>query len=155
VLAEQHQVNPPVGYVWWWLVLAGSVAGLAVLWWWARRILRQTDGLGTTSLLEQVRAQTLAEIDAVARRCAAGELDGKAVAVGIGGAVRRFAGTVTDGDADYSTLPMLRRTAVKDPRLEPVVELLAWLAPAAYDGITQLDVERARLAAREVVSRWQ
>ncbi|MCR1785898.1 hypothetical protein KVF89_25410 [Nocardioides carbamazepini] len=155
----ERSVYPPESYSpWWWLVVALCLLGMLAVLWWARRALRTLDdGDGGGALLEKVRGETLARIDGIAAALASGDLTTARAAARLSAEVRRFAGTVTNGNADYLVLPELRRAALVDARLEPVVAVVAGVestafAPSGPSGDAGL--AGAFEQAREVVRQW-
>jgi hypothetical protein len=126
-----------------------------VLLWMVRSLVaeRAPDAQGTD--LETLRSQTLGRIGALERSHVDGELDVRGLCQRLGAEVRRFAGIATAGDADYVALPQLRRHAVKDPRLEPVVELVELLTPGAFAARADVHPTRVLTRAREVVEQWR
>jgi hypothetical protein len=150
-------IYPPADYSpWWWLVVIGCLLAIVVTCWWAWRALRRLRPAATgVGLLATLRAQTITRIDVIERRCRTGELGAADAHQQLGAEVRRFVGTVTNGDADYRVLPELRREAVKDPRLDDLVRLVAALeAPAFAPGAPGRDLDTGFEDAREVVRRW-
>jgi hypothetical protein len=158
-LLAARDVYPPVDYSpWWWLVVAGCVLGIVAVGWWARRSLRGLRPPATPrDALEALRGETLARLAALEASYAAGDLGPADAHQRLGAEVRRFAGTATNGDADYRVLPELRLAAVKEPRLEPVVWLLAVLEAAAFEpaGTTSPPSPPVFARAREVVEQWE
>jgi len=155
VALQAAEIHPPAGYSpWWWAVVAACLLGIVAVGWWARRALRAA--AGGDDPLQRLREETLTRIDRVADDLTSGELSAAEAAARLSAEVRRFVGTASDGDADYRVLSELRRSAVKDPRLEPMVALVeaveTWAfapAGAATEPVGPL-VEQAR----EVVRRW-
>lgn len=152
----QTDIFPPVAYAQgWWLLVAGCLLGTIAVAWWLRRTLhtlrattRGADDLGA------LRSEALAEIDAILELASSGGLVQAAAHQRLSAAVRRFAGIATNGDADYQALPQLRRAAVKDPRLAPVVEFVALVEPAAFGGHSEISVVDSAARARSVVESW-
>lgn len=137
---------------WWWLVLAALIvvaAALLIIGITRWRHLRAEVAPAPDTSLDLLRTETLAAIDEAGRAPSPQE---KARLTGR--ALRRFAGLVLDGDADYQTAGQLRTAALKDPRLAEVSELtdrvdeLAWGSPDDQ-ATTELSAR-----AREVVSSW-
>ncbi|WP_418058812.1 hypothetical protein [Pimelobacter simplex] len=150
-----REIYPPEAYSpWWWLVVAGCVAGIVAVLWWARRAVRSAAPAARgDEALARLRAETLARLGDVERDHAAGRLGLADAHQRLSAEVRRFAGTATGGHADYRVLAELRPAAVRDPRLGPVVALVAAVQDPAFAG------GAAPLAplldqAREVVRRW-
>ena len=88
----------------------------------------------------------------------AGRIGGADVHQQLSAEVRRFAGIVTHGDADYRVLPELRRAAVADPRLEPIVEFVAEaqtpsFAPTGHGTVDGVHASFDR--ARELIASWR
>lgn len=155
----ERSVYPPESYSpWWWLVVALCLLGILAVLWWARRALRTLDnGDSGGALLEKVRGETLARIDGIAAALASGDLTTARAAARLSAEVRRFAGTVTNGNADYLVLPELRRAALADARLEPVVTVVAGVESTAFAPSGSSDdagLAAALEQAREVVRRW-
>lgn len=151
------EIYPPASYSpWWWVVVAVCLLGIVGVIWWARRSLRTVSPTTTREdLVERLRGQTLAQIDRIAASVASGKVTTADGAALLSAEVRRFAGTVTNGNADYLVLPELRREAARDLRLAPVVEVVesaedAAFAPGRRDGVLDLLADRAR----EVVRGW-
>ncbi|WP_166390155.1 hypothetical protein [Nocardioides ochotonae] len=153
--AERSPINPPADYSsWWWALAAVCVVLIVVLVWRTRRVLRETAAPAGGDPLEAVRAEALARIDDWRAAAEAGEVTARAAVSGLSAEVRRFVGLAGEGDADYATLPDLRRQAVKDPRLAPTVDFVAWTAPALFDPTADVDLAAAHHRAREVVTSW-
>lgn len=160
----ESKINPPVGYSrWWWVAGLLCVVGIAATAWWLRRSLAATrDAAAGGDALERLRRETLTRLVDIYDHHSAGRTSSAEVHLQVSAAVRRFAGIVTDGDADYQVLPQLRRAAVKDPRLEPVAELVATcnshaFVPSAADAGQRPDraATSAIAAAQELVSTWR
>lgn len=152
----EHPIYPPEAYHWgWWLLVAGCLVGGVLVGWWLRRTLRglrpAPDGPDDLAAL---RKEALGHLDQVAADHAAGECTAAVAQQRVSAIVRKFAGIASAGDADYQVTPALRRAAVKDPRLQPVAELVARLEPAAFGGSAEPGVAEAVARAREVISQW-
>lgn len=130
---------------WWWAVVVLCLIGVGLLIRWAARATRRREGNGS-STLERLRSEALNAIDAAAAVRDVAEMLLQ---------VRRFTGIASGSDADYLTLPELRRAAVKDPRLDDVVALVEEFTPGLFDGRTRLDVETAQRRCAEVVTAWR
>lgn len=167
LLTGSERIYPPAGYsAWWWVVVVACLVGMVAIARWARRMLRVLrPDASDAGVLEQLRAEALARIDGIEHGLLSGEIDAPDAHQLLSGEVRRFVGTVTNGDADYVVLPQLRRAAVKDPRLERVVAFVAAVetpafAPHAADTHTDTGTDTgtgmawAFEGAREVVSQW-
>lgn len=153
------RIYPPEGYShWWWVVVGACLLGIALVLWWARRALRRLDPPAAgADALGALKSAALARIDEIERRHRAADLTTADFHQRLSGEVRRFAGTVTGGDADYRVLTELRRAAGADPRLEPVVRFVADVEAAAFapsDRGAMPDPSGVTSRAREVVERW-
>lgn len=154
-LATGGRINPPASYSgWWWVVLAASLVALVLLWWRTWHILVERPVAATGLSVDEVRARSLAALAHVEFALARGEIDERSVLGRCSREVRGFVGIVTDGDADYSTLPRVRRLAARDPRLAPLVEFLEWLNPMLFDLTAAVDCAEALSRARQVVTGW-
>ncbi|WP_235736274.1 hypothetical protein [Nocardioides alcanivorans] len=151
------QLHPPASYSpWWWVVVAACLIGIVAVIWWARRALRAS---GPNSwgddLLERLRAETLTRIDRIEAAVDGGVTTPADGATRLSGEVRRFVGTVTNGDADYRVLPELRGRAVKDPRFDGVVALVTEAEQLAFEPAREGAVLTPLLErSREVVRQW-
>ncbi|MFC6152302.1 hypothetical protein [Nocardioides yefusunii] len=149
--ASGTALNPPAGYsAWWWITVALAVLALLALGWRTRLVLRGARDSAPAGGLESLRALTTQALDAIRDQ----EPDPRRAVQEMSAQVRRFVGVVSDGDADYTTLPALRCAAVKDPRLDAVVTFLEHVRPGLFDGRSPLDVDDVHRRAREVVQRW-
>ena len=175
------RLNPPADYGWgWWVAIVVCLLALVVLAWWTRRALIRPSGPDPTAVTERLRVQVLKSLDGELLACetrqngAAGAAFDPVLTLDVfSRLVRRFVGLLGDAngadghavEADFATLPELRRAAVKDVRLQPVV---AWLeevqrvqfAPPPPSGartgeVPALEtVRRAHRTARELVLQW-
>lgn len=153
MLLEIPPIHPAVSASgWWWAVAVGALL-LAVLllvvgvWrWHALRPRPQP----VDDSLDVLRQDALRRIDE-----AAASPEPHDAAQALSRAVRRFVGTASDGDADYSTAEELARDAETDPRLVPAAQFTADLQQAAFAPRTQPDVAAMADRAREVVRAWR
>ena len=155
-MPADHPLYPPEAYhPGWWLIVAVSLLGIAVIGWWLRRTLR---GLRPAVVgpddLAGLKQEALARLNQVLADHEAGDATAAEAQQRLSGIVRRFAGIAGQGDADYRATPQLRRAAVADPRLQPVAEFVGWIEPAAFGGSSLPSVPDAVTRAREVVDEW-
>lgn len=148
-------INPPAGYSnLWWLVAIVALLGLAVLWWRTGRVLGEEAEVPAVPTPADLQAATLTALSGWEQAVQRGEATEREALAGFSAEVRRFVGILTESDADYSTLPRLRRQSLKDPRLVPVVDYLEWLSPMLFDLTVPVDLPAAAGRAREVVGSW-
>lgn len=155
-MSGDRPIYPPEAYHWgWWLLVAACLLGIVLVAWWLRRTLRALrpapDGPDD---LAGLKREALDRLDQVTAELAAGACTEAVAHQRVSATVRRFAGIAAAGDADYQVAPQLRRSAVKDPRLQPVADLVAWIGPAAFGGRTEPGVDAAVARAREVIEQW-
>ena len=179
-MSVDARLNPPADYgSGWWVAIVVCLLGLVVLAWWTRRALTRLRGPDPTAVRERLRAGTLEALDEELAGCESREVHHAGVGLDpvptlevFSALVRRFVGLLGDSnaddqavEADFATLPELRRAAMKDVRLRPVV---AWLeevqrvqfAPRPPSGdptgeVPALEtVRRVHQAARELVLQW-
>jgi hypothetical protein len=148
---------PPQPYAsLWWVALAACLGGCAAIVWWCRRTLhRLARPLADDDLLESIRLDTIARIALIESRWRAGEVGAADASSRLGAEVRRFVGIVTGGDTDYRVLAEAKRLAVKDSRLDPVVDLWEVLEDAAFSLHSEVSVASLSRRAREVVATWR
>lgn len=152
------EVNPPVRHSpWLWLVgaaclLLAVASGIA----WPRLTGRRerAEALRRDTGLERLRAEALAQIAQVESGHRAGEVSDREVHQELSAIVRRFVGTVTDGDADFQTLGELREAAERLPRLAPLVEFVASGYLPSFAPEETAPVDSALADARELVTSW-
>lgn len=152
------QINPPVdlGGRWWALVALLALIALAVL---AVGVLRwRSLGRGTViaedTSLEALRADALARVNEAAADHRAGRLHGPHACQAISRATRQFAGTASDGDADYESASQLAAAARRDPRLLPVAAFVASIQDDCFSPTARPDVDAVATSAGEVIGRW-
>ncbi|MBC9734022.1 hypothetical protein [Nocardioides marmotae] len=153
---ELDRINPPVLYATgWWFVLAGCVMTAAVVGLLVRRALGGRDW-GEGIDVEPLRDATLARIGELLEAAADGDDDVRRDAVTrVGAEVRRFLGTVTGTDLDYTTRAQWVVAADRDPRLAPAVDLLVELGYAVFRPEGDVDVAALGMRAVEVVTTWR
>ena len=153
---ELDRINPPVLYATvWWVVLAGCVVTAVVVALLMRRALRGPDRVEGLDI-EALRGATLARVRELLVTAADGDTDARRdVLTRVGAEVRRFLGTVTGTDLDYTTRAEWVVAADRDPRLAPAVDLLVDLGETVFR--PQGDVDVAALGARaiDVVMAWR
>lgn len=152
----EHPIYPPEAYHWgWWLVVAGCLLGIVLAGWWLGWTLRglrpAPDGPDD---LAGLKREAIAQLDQLAAEYAGGGCTEAVAVQRVSAIVRRFAGIASHGDADYQVAPELRRAAVKDPRLQPVADLVTWMEPAAFGGNAEPRLTDTVARAREVIDRW-
>lgn len=154
--ADDVVLNPPAGYGWEWVVtLVGSLVLLGVLVWGARLGLRKARPASPEDVLATLRSETLAALEASMHAAGSGELTARSASGRMGAEVRRFVGIVSDGDADFTTLPALRRAASADARLRPAAVFVGWLEPHLFGTGEPLDAVQVHERAVEVVEQWR
>ncbi|MQW77296.1 hypothetical protein GHK92_15590 [Nocardioides sp. dk4132] len=153
---ELDRINPPVLYATvWWVVLAGCVVTAVVVVLLMRRALRgreRAEGID----VEALRDVTLARVRELLATSADGDADARRdVVTRVGAEVRKFLGTVTGTDLDYTTRAEWVVAADRDPRLAPAVDLLVDLGDTVFR--PQLDMDVVALGARaiDVVIAWR
>lgn len=152
------QIYPPVGLGlrWWGLVallvlLAVAVMAVGILRW--RALGRPDTGQGDTSL-EDLRSEALARISSAAASYHTGTARPQDACQAIGRATRWFAGTASDGDADYETAAQLRVAARRDPRLEGVATFIEGIQDDCFSPTARPDVDEVATHAEEVIRQW-
>jgi len=180
-VSADARLNPPADYGWgWWVAIVVCLLGLVALAWWTRRALTRRSSPDPSSVREGLRAQILEALDVELAACESREdhpvgagLDPSPALEVFSALVRRFVGLLGDSsgadehavDADFATLPQLRRAAVKDVRLQPVVVWLEEVQRVQFaprppsgeptGGTPALEVvRRAHRTARELVLAW-
>lgn len=152
------QINPPIGLDWrWWaLVALLTLAALAVMtigvlrW----RSLGRGRGRAVDTSLTDLRAQALERIASAATGYHAGTVRAQPACQDIGRATRWFAGTASDGDADYETALQLAAAARRDPRLEGVAAFVASIQDDCFSPTARPDVDAVAASAQEVIRAW-
>ncbi len=153
---ELDRINPPVLYASvWWVVLAGCVVTAVVVVLQMRRALRGRDRVEGIDV-EALRGATLTRV----RELLATEADGNAdarrdVVSRVGAEVRKFLGTVTGTDLDYTTRAEWVVAADRDPRLVPAVDLLVDLGDTVFRPLGDVDVATLGARALDVVTAWR
>ena len=152
------EINPPVGLDWRWWALAGllALAALAVM---TIGILRWRSlgrGLGNDvdTSLDDLRSAALERVSAAATDYHVGKLSAQHACQSIGRAARWFAGTASDGDADYETALQLAAAARRDPRLEGVATFVAGIQNDCFSPTARPDVDAVATSAQEVIQAW-
>ncbi len=152
------QINPPIGLDWrWWalvalLALAAlAVMAIGVLRW--RSLGRGVVGVTDTSLVD-LRAAALDRIAAATTGYHAGTLRAQPACQDIGRATRWFAGTASDGDADYETAVQLTAAARRDPRLEGVASFVVGIQEDCFSPTARPDVDAVAASAQEMIRAW-
>lgn len=105
---------------------------------------------GRDESLERLRSGALAEIEAAQRMADPREGTQRIVAT-----VKRFIGTASDGNADYSSSRQLTSLAVRDPRLAPLAEFVAATQPDCFDPGHTPDPSAVAARGREVILQWR
>lgn len=150
---EIPPIHPVVDYQqhWWWIVIGCVLAACVVLvvgvlrW----RALRPVSPAADRSL-EQLRESALTRLVDNARLP-----DAREACQAMSQTVRRFVGTASAGDADYSSAAQLRAAARIDPRLEPVATLVTDMQEACFAPSPTADVAAFERRAREVIQGWR
>ncbi|RMB58338.1 hypothetical protein [Tessaracoccus antarcticus] len=153
------EINPPIGLDWrWWalvgllVLLAAAVMAVGVLRW--RSLGRGPADTNDTSLRE-LRSAALSRISTATADYHAGRLNAQDAAQQIGRAARWFAGTASDGDADYETALQLAAAARRDPRLQPVASFVTGIQDQCFSPTAQPDVDAVAGGAEEVIRQWR
>ncbi|MEO7588073.1 MAG: hypothetical protein ABIS84_08595 [Arachnia sp.] len=152
------QINPPIGLDWrWWalagllVVLAAAVMALGVLRW--RALGHGTPEKADTSLAD-LRADALTRVTSASDAFHAGRVRSQEACQEIGRATRWFAGTASDGDADYETASQLAAAARRDPRLQPVAAFVTGIQDDCFSPTARPDVDAVAASAQEVIRQW-
>lgn len=152
------EINPPVGLGlrWWAIVAALVVVGLlvmllGVLQW---RSLGRRNDVSPDLSLQMLRSQANARISTVAASFGSGTLDAQGACQELSRATRWFAGTASDGDADYETAEQLVSAARRDPRLIPVARFVADIRDDCFSPSATPDVEARAASAKDVITQW-
>lgn len=154
--AEIARINPPVLYATlWWVVAAGCLLGCAVVVIGLRRALRRSAPDRSVDV-ESLRAATLDRIATLLEGAPGGDTSTRrAVAGRVGAEVRRFLGTVTGTDLDYTTRREWVAHRQRDPRLVPAVDLLLDVTDAVFSPSKAVDLANLGRRAVEVVTSWR
>ena len=152
------EINPPVGLDWrWWalvgfLVLAALVVmALGVLRW---RALGRSRHDEVDTSLSDLRSEALGRVTTASADYHAGRMNAQHACQAIGRAARWFAGTASDGDADYETASQLADAARRDPRLEGVATFVAGIQDDCFSPTARPDVDAVAASAEEVIRAW-
>ena len=152
------EINPPVGLDWRWWAIAGALAlvalavmSMGVLRW--RLLGRSNDGSPDTSLIT-LRTDALARISAAATAYNSGGLNAQNAVQEMSRATRWFAGTASDGDADYETAAQLSAAARRDPRLLDVAAFVTSVQDDCFSATARPDVDAVAASAEEVIHQW-
>ncbi len=153
------EINPPVGLDWRWWAIAGvlTVVALAIMaagtlrW---RALGSNNDGPPDLSL-PTLRSEALARVSAAAAAHQTGNLDARNAVQDMGRAARWFAGTASDGDADYETAAQLSAAARRDPRLLDVAAFVTSIQHDCFSPTARPDVDAVAASAEEVIRRWR
>ncbi|WP_185995685.1 hypothetical protein [Nocardioides campestrisoli] len=155
--ADLERVNPPVLYdgAWWGVVVVCLLAAVVVVLL-LRRFLAQPDEPSGVDV-EALRAATLSRLRELLE--AGADLDAesrRAVVARLGAEVRRFLGTVSTTDLDYTTRAEWVLAVDRDPRLAPAVALLGDIGDVVFrpeGGDVALEALGGR--AVDVVTSWR
>lgn len=153
------EINPPVGLDWRWWAIAGALALVAVavmavgiLRW--RVLGRGTDGSPDMSLTT-LRADALTRISEATAAYHCGGINAQNAVQSMGRATRWFAGTASDGDADYETAAQLSAAARRDPRLLDVATFVTGIQTDCFSPTARPDVDAVAASATEVIHAWR
>lgn len=152
------QINPPVGLDWRWWALAALMAlaacaamAVGVLRW---RTLGRVAVNTPDASLRELRADALARISAATADFHAGRANAQDSCQSIGRSARWFAGTASDGDADYETAAQLSTAARRDPRLQEVATFVAGIQDDCFSPTARPDVDAVATSAQDVIRQW-
>ncbi len=153
------EINPPVGLDWrWWAIAAALVlVALAIMavgiqrW---RALGRNLDGSPEVSLTE-LRTSALSRISAATATYHSGGINAQNAVQEMSRATRWFAGTASDGDADYETAAQLNAAARRDPRLVDVATFVSDVQDDSFSPTARPDVDAVADAAKEVIRQWR
>lgn len=152
------EINPPVGLDWRWWALAGllvlaalAVMAIGALRW---RTLGRGPAEGVDTSLTELRSDALARVSAAATKYHAGSLSAQHACQAVGRATRWFAGTASDGDADYETASQLAAAARRDPRLAAVAAFVAGIQDDCFSPTARPDVDAVAASAEDVIRQW-
>ena len=144
-------ILPPVPHSrWWWWVVAGLVllgvgcTVLAVVLWRRSPAPPRPD-----DSLDRLREEVLAEIDHAETIPDPREASQLVVA-----AVKRFVGTISDGDADYCGPQQLQLLALRDPRLAPLAQFVTATQQDCFDPTHHPDPHAIASEGRQVIHQW-
>ncbi|MGO1385221.1 MAG: hypothetical protein ACTHWA_01970 [Arachnia sp.] len=153
------EINPPVGLDWrWWAIAAAlvvaavAVMALGVTRW--RALGRTTDGSSDTSLTT-LRSDALARVSEAAASYHAGGINAQNAVQEMGRTARWFAGTASDGDADYETAAQLSAAARRDPRLLDVATFVTSIQADCFSPTARPDVDAVAASASGVIHQWR
>ncbi len=153
------EINPPVGLDWRWWALAAALALVAVaivavgiLRW--RMLGRGADASSETSLTT-LRADALARVSEATAAYHSGGINAQNAVQDMGRATRWFAGTASDGDADYETAAQLAAAARRDPRLVDVATFVTSIQDDCFSPTARPDVDAVAASAEEVIQQWR
>lgn len=155
VILEQY---PPMMHSLVWLVVAGGCFVLAVVVAltarWIRRRIDGSSGPDGNELLERLRGDAVAELEAIGEEVRSGRMTESAGHRRIGQVLRRFIATVESTDLDFEGLDEIRARSRHDPRLEPVVAILSEIRGPAFDPGESGDLSASLARAEEVIRTW-
>jgi len=153
------EINPPVGLDWRWWAVAGALALVAVavmavgiLRW--RVLGRGTDGSPEMSLTT-LRSDALARVSEATAAYHSGGINAQNAVQQMSRATRWFAGTASDGDADYETAAQLSVAARRDPRLLDVATFVTSIQADCFSPTARPDVDAVAASAEEVIHAWR
>ena len=153
------EINPPIGLDWRWWAIAGAlvlvavtVLAVGVLRW--RALDRTPHGSFDMSLAE-LRSDALARIDAAATGYHSGAIRAQNAVQDMSRTTRWFAGTASNGDADYETAAQLTAAARRDPRLVGVATFVTNVQDDCFSPTARPDVDAVAASATEVIELWR
>lgn len=153
------EINPPVGLDWRWWAIAGAIAlvalaimAMGILRW---RVLGRTSDDSPDMSLPTLRSDALARVSAAAAAHNSGGLTAQNAVQEMSRATRWFAGTASDGDADYETAAQLSAAARRDPRLLNVATFVMSIQDDCFSPYASPDVDAVAASAEEVIQRWR
>lgn len=152
------EINPPVSLDWRWWALAGALALVAVavtsvgiLRW---RVLGRSRVVSRDMSLTTLRSQALTWVEQSTAAYHSGEINAQDACQELSRASRWFAGTASDGDADYETAMQLSAAARRDPRLEGVAHFVSAIQSDCFSPTARPDVDAVAAFATEVIQQW-
>ncbi len=153
------EINPPVGLDWRWWAIAGAlvlvaaaVMAVGILRW---RVLGRSTGGAPEMSLTTLRTDALARISTAAADYHSGGIDAQNAVQEMSRVTRWFAGTASDGDADYETAVQLSAAARRDPRLVEVATFVTSVQADCFSPTARPDVDAVAASAVEVIHQWR
>lgn len=152
-------INPPVALgVRWWALCAGlallavAVLVAGILRW---RFLGHSHTGNPDTSMATLRAEALGRIAATTSAFHAGNLKAQSACQAISRATRQFAGTASDGDADFETAAQISTAARREPRLHALASFVTSIQDDCFSPDAAPDVDGVADSARDVIQQWR